>query len=266
MADGYVGMVKGVIYSLNPSAVIVDLSHHIQPQNIRQAAFLLFNSYSYFPVGAIHLAVVDPGVGTARKAICLHLPGKGYFVGPDNGLFSYILEAEKENGLQAWELAEPAFQGLKISPTFHGRDIFAPAAAHLTLGENPENFGPAVLLESLVRLKKLWPEVILKSQHRVIRGSVTQIDRFGNITSNIALASLGSLNKAQSSGLQAVCGNLKVKGLKQTYGQAKKGELLLLAGSSGYLEIACSGGSAAARAMPEIIQPGAKFKVVTGEG
>src|SRR5690242_5702409 len=134
LEDGYVGMMKGVIYSINPAALLVDLTHVVEPQNVAQGAFLLYNAYRHFPPGATHLAVVDPGVGTDRRAICLAVPEIGCFVGPDNGLFSYIINAESNRGaaLSAYELSNPSYHRMEISHTFHGRDIFAPVAAHLS--------------------------------------------------------------------------------------------------------------------------------------
>ena len=139
--DGYVGAMKGVIYGLQPAALIVDVTHEVSPQRIREGAFLLHTAYPSFPPGTIHVAVVDPGVGTARRGICLDVPGVGRFVGPDNGLFSYVLDAHPAR--RAREIANPAYLRHPVSSTFHGRDVFAPVAAHLSRGEPFEAVGPA---------------------------------------------------------------------------------------------------------------------------
>jgi len=238
--DGYVGMMKGVIYSINPAALLVDLSHSIAAHNIGQGAFLLHQAYRHFPPTTINLAVVDPGVGTARRAICLIVPEVGYFVGPDNGLFSYIIKAEQERGanLTAFALTDPTYHRAEVSSTFHGRDIFAPIAAHLSLGEAPANFGPAVEIDQLVKLEKFWPEIVQKGQSRLIKGQVAQIDHFGNVITNIPANLLGELTQAQRDKIRFKCGWLTAKGLKQTYGQAKKGQLLILVSSSGFIEVA----------------------------
>lgn len=133
LADGYVGTVKGVILGIAPDVRLVDLSHTVAPQNIRQAAHILAGAAPFFPAGAVHLAVVDPGVGSSRRPILVSLPG-ACFVGPDNGLFTFALE---QAGAQVWMLDRPRFWLPAVSRTFHGRDIFAPVAAHLASGISP---------------------------------------------------------------------------------------------------------------------------------
>ncbi len=240
LEDTYVGVMKGIIYSINPAALPLDLTHTVAPQNVRQAAFLLSGAYRQFPPGTIHVAVVDPGVGTSRRAICLVIPEVGYLIGPDNGLFSYILYAEKERGaqLKAFELSNRAYHRPEVSRTFHGRDVFAPVAAYLSKGEPVENFGSPIPIENLVMLDELWPTVKIKDKIRTITGTVVHIDHFGNVISNIPGAMLGELTPDQRRKVRASCGYVSAKSLVETYGESKKGKLVVLVGSSGFVEIA----------------------------
>jgi S-adenosylmethionine hydrolase len=246
LEDGYVGMMKGVIYSLNPAALLVDLTHAVQPQNVLQGAFLLYNAYRHFPPSTIHLAVVDPGVGTERRAICLVVPEIGYFVGPDNGLFSYIIEAEQARGasLRAYELNNSAYHRLEISNTFHGRDIFAPVAAHLSKGEPPENLGTPLDIAQLIKLENLRGQIKEKGKGLTIQGQIIHIDHFGNVITNIPASMLGDLTEEQREKTAFSCGWLTVKGLKETYGQAKKDKLIILVSSGGFIEVARVNGRA----------------------
>ena len=158
VSDAFVGVMKGVILRINPGATIIDLTHDIGPQDLRQGAFVLGANHSYFPQGTIHVAVVDPGVGTSRKAMVLRTP-LATFVAPDNGLLSEVVRPYLESGgprnattstvqlppgLRAWELQNPDYRLNPVSNTFHGRDIFAPAAAHLSLGVSPSEMGPGL--------------------------------------------------------------------------------------------------------------------------
>ncbi len=140
LSDGYVGAMKGVILGIAPAAHLVDLSHEIAPQDVRQAAHVLADAVPYFPAGTVHLAVVDPGVGSARRPLLITTP-RAAFVGPDNGLFTFILGTAKT---QAWALDQPGYWLPEISRTFHGRDIFAPVAAHLACGVPPEMLGSPI--------------------------------------------------------------------------------------------------------------------------
>ncbi|AEH46010.1 protein of unknown function DUF62 [Thermodesulfatator indicus DSM 15286] len=229
LKDHYVGVMKGVIKTIAPQEDIIDLTHEVPPQDIKAGAFLLGVSYRYFPDGSIFVAVVDPGVGTERKGILVST-GKYFFVGPDNGLFSFVLEQEKT--FFAWELKNNFYFRREISITFHGRDIFAPVAAHLARGVSPKEFGP-----SLKEIKRLpWPKVI--KDNNSLKGAVIYVDRFGNLITNIHIRDItGEIKKVTYQGLE-------IPFLK-TYGLAPPGNLLALIGSEGYLEIAASQGSAA---------------------
>ena len=207
LSDPYVGVMKGVILGINPSAAIIDLTHQVQPQNLVHASFLLKTSHSYFPPDSIHVAVVDPGVGTFRKAILLTSPA-GSFVAPDNGILSGVLEAFLDRhpadggavpvpaSCAAYELTNPDFQLHPVSSTFHGRDIFSPAAAHLSLGAAAESFGPP--LQELVWLPFPQPSV----QGNQIAGQVIYVDHFGNLVTNVPrdLLSSGSRVSRWSTG------------------------------------------------------------------
>ncbi|HEX5505909.1 MAG TPA: SAM-dependent chlorinase/fluorinase [Thermomicrobiales bacterium] len=237
--DAYVGIMKGVIAARAPAARVVDISHLVSPQRIREGAFLLHTAYPFFPPGTVHVGVVDPGVGTARRAIVLDVPGVGRFVGPDNGLFAYVLDAHP--GCAAREIANPAFMRLPVSRTFHGRDVFAPAAAALRAGAPCEEVGPALDPATLVRLPALWP-----AWHGdEIAGEVVHVDHFGTLVTNIPRARFAGLAPAQLAALRIEAGGLTVRGLRETYGDAAPGDVIALFGSSGFLEVARVDGRAA---------------------
>lgn len=249
--DEYVGVMKGVILSIAPDVRLVDLSHQIPPQDIRRAAFLLMNAVPYFPPDTVHLSVVDPGVGTERRPVAVRTP-VGTFVGPDNGLFSWVLARVPE--WAAVEIREPAYRLPLASSTFHGRDIFAPAAAHLAAGVPLENLGPRV--EDLVRL----PPPRLKIGDFVAEGEILYADRFGNLVTSIgylergedalvlapAFGPGGDRRRFSARAAGVVVGNAELRGIRRTYGEARLGEPLALVGSNGFLEIAVRQGSAAA--------------------
>ena len=175
--DPYVGIMKGVIHSIAPDSNLIDLSHQIPPGDIQRGAFVLWQSAKEFPQDTIFLAVVDPGVGTDRKGICLQCQNQ-YFVGPDNGLFSYILG---RNGYQAWELENPDLQLQNTGNTFHGRDIFAPAAAHLSLGISCQEFGNPI--SKVITL----PAPLLSYADSKLEGEILSVDRFGNLFTSLGL-------------------------------------------------------------------------------
>ncbi|MBI4330876.1 MAG: SAM-dependent chlorinase/fluorinase [Chloroflexi bacterium] len=248
--DVYAGVVRGVILKINPDAVVVDLCHGVNPQNVLQAGFLLDSSHPYFPLDSIHLAVVDPGVGTARKAVIVNVLHPPFtFLAPDNGLLSYVLarhiprvEHKLANGrvslqgleehLQAFEITNARFWLHPVSATFHGRDVFAPVAAHLSLGRSPAAFGPPA--RSLVYLPPLLP---VKGLGGVLRGQVMHVDRFGNLITNFKQGDL------PGEAVTIELGGQRVKGIGTAYAGGE--DVLALVGSSGYLEIAVRDASAA---------------------
>ncbi|MDP3182708.1 MAG: SAM-dependent chlorinase/fluorinase [Desulfobaccales bacterium] len=234
--DAYVAAMKGVILGVNPRAVLVDLSHDLPPQDIRAGALILAGAAPYFPPGTIHLAVVDPGVGSSRRGLAAY--GRGQFwVGPDNGLFHLIFTPGAE--LTIVSLENPAYFRPKVSATFHGRDIFAPVAAHLSLGVDLSRFGP--IINDPVALAVPTPRFTPKT----IQGEVIYVDRFGNLVSNLKAAALEAW--LGGGDLRLKVGPLTIRGLARTYAEKAPGEFLALIGSHGYLEIACAQDSAARR-------------------
>ncbi len=226
--DTYVGSMKGVILSICPQAQLVDLTHAVPPQNITTGAFLLKTSMNYFPKGTVHLTVVDPGVGSSRKAVAIQSRGH-YFVGPDNGLFAAAL---RDRGFEAAiELTEKKYHLAKVSQTFHGRDIFAPVAAHLAKG---------VLFSKLGKsLNELVPGTLPlpRPTKEGFEGEVLWIDHFGNLVTNFG-------NRTLSVSFRLKIGKRTIDKVGRHYAQAKKGELLVLGGSSGYLEVSVNQGRA----------------------
>lgn len=238
LSDPYVAMMKGVILTLNPRAAIVDISHEVPPGDVMQAAFMLFHTYRYFPAGAIHVSVVDPGVGTGRRAVLLVTPD-AFFLAPDNGLLSYIIGPGRgrkaglrklDSSFQAFSLDNRAFWRDDVSRTFHGRDIFAPVAAHLSLGVKPGELGERV--DSLLALPVSYPR---RASSGEMIGEVAYVDRFGNLITNIP-------SEMVPHGATVRIAGRDIKGLSSSYEAGE--DLLAIAGSFGLLEIACKGGSA----------------------
>ncbi len=236
LQDPYVGVMKGVILQINPQARLVDLTHRIEAGDIAQGAACLAESHRYFPAGSIHLAVVDPGVGTERRPLAVLAAGHA-FVGPDNGLFSPIIDQDPST--RVVHLSERRFFRPQVSPTFHGRDIFAPVAAHLSLGVDPSELGPWVTDAVTLTL----PEA--RSADGILVGRVSRVDRFGNLISNIRESALSRHLAGAEAEIRAA--GLRIRGLHRTYGEVAPGEVLALVGSSGTLEIAVREGSAAKR-------------------
>jgi hypothetical protein len=231
--DPYVASMKGVILNINPQCTLVDIAHEVRPHDIEGGAFMLANTYSYFPKGTIHLGVVDPGVGGTRKPILL-VTQNYFFVGPDNGLFTLVTKMERVK--QVTTLTHKKYFLPKISDTFHGRDIFAPVAAHLSLGIPPSNFGKKLkhwvkldLKEPLVRGKKLFGEILL-------------IDHFGNLISNIDQAKFKNFVKDHPFVIRI--GEKAISNIKKGYWEGKKQEALALFGGGGFLEISINEGNA----------------------
>jgi S-adenosylmethionine hydrolase len=238
--DGTVGVMKGVIWGICPSAQISDLSHMIQPQNISEAAYILARSVPYFPKGTIHMVVVDPGVGTKRRPMAARI-GDWFYVGPDNGTISGWLERADFSG---WQVEYVELDRLKywlsnVSFVFHGRDIFSPVAAHLANGVPLYELGTPFL--DPVRLRLPIPE----KTHNGWRGEVVHIDHFGNISSNIRVEQLSAAldNKSQ---IRVRVKDVEIEGMVNTFGERESGEVIALMGSTGNLGIAVVNGNAAA--------------------
>lgn len=230
----YVAQMKGVILSINPDAEIVDITHDIAAQDVRQGALVLEEVTFRFPKDTIHVCVVDPGVGTERKIVYAHIAGQRY-IAPDNGLLSKLANAKTP--AQVISLTNRDYWLPTVSSTFHGRDIMAPTAAYLSLGTPPDQLG-----EPMERLAMLeWPKVVVES--RRIVGSVISIDSFGNLISNIDAELLAAVDDFQSATVS--CGENTTDGIVQTYGERAPGAQVALIGSSGKLEFAVVGGNAA---------------------
>ncbi len=221
--DGYVAAMKGVILTICPQATVVDISHEIRPQAIRQAAYVLSTVVPYFPPGTVHLVVVDPGVGTERRAIGVETR-RAVYVAPDNGVLGLALAVDEAR--RAVELAEARYRLPEVSGTFHGRDIFAPAAAHLVCGRSLAEMGPTLSPADLQAVQ--LPE----------QPEVLHVDRFGNLITSYRVG-------AGEKRLAVTAGGVRLMGLARTFADVEPGELLAYAGSSGYVEIAVRNGSAA---------------------
>ena len=235
-ADEYVGVLKGVILSINPDAVLVDLSHAIPPQDIGGAAALIFRNHAYFPAASLHLCVVDPGVGTERRIIIVSACGQ-LFLGPDNGVFSRILEADDK--AKVHELTNRNWFLEDISSTFHGRDIMAPAAAHISLGAPIAEAGPSVSKESCTITAASLP---LCSDSEIV-GEISTIDSFGNLITNIEKIHLDAL--VRESGLTVRIKSTEVQFHQTSYGHLPNQGPAALLNSSNLLEICIKNGNAA---------------------
>jgi S-adenosylmethionine hydrolase len=230
-ADGYVGAMKGVILGIAPDVRLVDLSHEIAAQNVRGAEYVLGRAAAFFPAGTVHLAVVDPGVGSRRRPLLVTTP-QAIYVGPDNGLFTFVLE---EAGAAVFELDRPEFWLPNISRTFHGRDIFAPVAAHATRGVAPHALGSPI--SDPVRLPTIAPQ---RRADGHAAGHVIHADRFGNLITDIPGGWVG-----EGRWCVEIAGR-RISQFGATYADATAGALLVLVSSAGTLEIAAREGNAAA--------------------
>ena len=232
--DWFVGSMKGVILGIEPRATIVDITHEVPAGDIRAGAFVLAASYRCFPRHTVHLAVVDPSVGSSRQAIAVRT-AEYWFVGPDNGVLSFALAQEKML-LEIRRLDNKLYFRQPVSNTFHGRDIFAPVAARLVQGVQVESLGEK--LEDFVRLP--WPQP--KSELKGLFGEVIYIDHFGNAITNIDSAALARLGKREWT---VATQSRQLGEVRQFYQEVPANEPLAILGSSGFLEIAVNGGNAA---------------------
>jgi S-adenosylmethionine hydrolase len=253
-ADAFVGIMKGVILDIAPNAQLVDLSHLIAPQDVKHAAYILMTATPFFPEGTVHLVVVDPGVGSARRPIGVQT-SKAYYIAPDNGVLSYVLG--QEENYRVVELADPRYRLPDPSSTFHGRDIFSPAAAHLAAGVPLDELGPEV--ENPVLLER--PRFIISAD--LVEAEVLNIDHFGNLRTSILLLDwvdeetleLNTLfaiqpenepaKRFKASTVLIEVGELKIDGISTTFSDVQLGLPLAYVGSEGGLEIAINQGNAA---------------------
>jgi len=232
LADSYVGVMKGVILGIDPTATIVDISHDIAPQDVQEAAYVVYTAYSYFPPDTIHVVVVDPGVGSRRRAIALRA-AQATFVAPDNGVLSYVLAREEMK--EAVSLTNSRYHRPTVSHTFHGRDIFAPVAAHLSRGVPLTELGEP--LTEIVTFPLPQPQVLPDGG---VAGHILHIDRFGNL-----ILDVGEADFTLGEGIILEVAGRRIQGLGRTFTDVLAGELVAYIGSSGHLEIALREGNAA---------------------
>jgi S-adenosyl-L-methionine hydrolase (adenosine-forming) len=232
----YVAAMKGVILSINPAATLVDITHSIPSHDIREAALVLDDVAERFPEDTIHVVVVDPGVGTERAILCVRI-GRHHYVAPDNGLLSRL--AARTRPARMIRLENARYWLEPVSATFHGRDIMAPVAAHLSLGVDPGEFGPDHLTLTAID----WPAPVRRGDR--VEGSVLKIDSFGNLITNIAAEMLAGRPTDERACI--VCNIYETWGIFRTYADRPRGTLVALIGSHGCLEVAIVGESAAER-------------------
>lgn len=234
LSDHFVGTMKGVILGICPTARIVDISHEIAPFEITEGAFVVAQAYRYFPPKTVHVVVVDPGVGTSRRPILAEAGGQ-YFVAPDNGVLSLVLAQEESAKVRA--ITAQKYFLPEVSQTFHGRDVFAPSAAHLAKGVTPARMGK--LIEDHLRLAFGKP---VRTGRRAWTGVVLKIDRFGNLITNFRPGDFPDFGQRP---FEFAAGFQKISRLAASYAECGPGEFFVILGSSGYLEISTSQASAA---------------------
>ncbi len=252
--DNFVGVMKGVMLRIAPAARLIDLTHQIPPQGVREAAYSLFTARPYLPKGCVVLVVVDPGVGGSRRAVGVKTDW-GLFIAPDNGVLSYVLD--QEASFQAVELADPAYHLPEVSTTFHGRDIFSPAAAHLAAGVDFFDLGPEI--DDLVRL----PSPRLEIREGLLTGEVLSVDHFGNLSTSFHTLrwiegnqlKLNPLWQPRDEAVRPVMfspgavtvevGDLSIQGIKATFSEVEVGQPLALIGSEHTLDLAINQGNLA---------------------
>jgi S-adenosylmethionine hydrolase len=234
LSDGHVGAMKGVMHSIAPDVTLFDISHNIPPQDIHHGGYVLMTAYAYWPANTIHVIVVDPGVGTERRAVAVSTE-RGTFIAPDNGVLSYVLVRDRV--ISAVSLTNQDYWHHPVSPVFHGRDIFGPAAAHLAAGVSLPRLGDPIDPEQLVTFSVPMP-------HRHADGHITahiqHIDTFGNCTTDVP----GDWVRARASWKVYVQAQV-IEGIEHTFGDVPEGELVALVDSAGFVAVAVRNGSAA---------------------
>lgn len=238
--DEYVGLMKGVILTINPSVTIVDISHQIDSQDIVQAAFSIHTAYRYFPEGSVHLIVVDPGVGTDRSLLAFEMR-KHYFVAPDNGILTLLFNEDAATCLV--RLTNSNFFLDTVSRTFHGRDIIAPVGAHISQGVDLHQLGDEITPANAVWLEDIYPRMTDTGE---IAGTVVAVDHFGNLISNIDYQMLTQIEQTvHKNEIRIQIGSHTINGIYKTYDNVGPSTALGLFGSRGYLEVAVNRGNAA---------------------
>ncbi len=241
-SDSYVAAMKGVILSLCPEAVLVDISHEIRPQAVRQAGYVLSTAAPYFPPGTVHLVIVDPGVGSERRSIAV-LTERAIYVAPDNGVLSLALV--QDPAWQAVHLTEPRYRLSQVSATFHGRDLFAPAAAHLACGTAPVEMGTTIPLSELITLPNTTPQRLPDGSWR---GEILHVDHFGNLVTDFRITN-------PQVRLKIMVRGRRLERLSRTFADVEPGELVAYVGSNGHLEIAVRDGDAATQLGMDVGDP-----------
>ena len=237
--DEYVGLMKGVILTINPSVTLVDITHRIDSQDIAQAAYAIHSAYRYFPTGSVHLIVVDPGVGTGRSLLALEMR-KHYFVAPDNGVLTLLFDEGAATTLIRLRNSDYFLD--TVSQTFHGRDIIAPVGAHISKGVDLHQLGDEMTPGDAVRLENMQPRI---SDTGEIIGKIVAVDHFGNLISNIDYQTLTLANQnVHKNNIRIQIGSHTICGIFQTYANVPPNSALGLIGSRGYLEVAVNKGNA----------------------
>ncbi|HEY1272144.1 MAG TPA: SAM-dependent chlorinase/fluorinase [Terriglobales bacterium] len=236
VSDHFVGTIKGVILDIVPEAEIIDICHSVQPFDILDGALTIAQAYTYFPPGTVHLVVVDPGVGTQRRAV-IATTDRHQFVAPDNGVLSLVYS--REDRLHVNHVTAEHYFLQPVSQTFHARDVFAPVAAYLAKGVDTQKFGKEI--EDFVRFNTPRPK---PGEGNVLRGIILKVDRFGNLITNFTPQDVPHLVQAPTSRLKLVVANREITTLKSAYAEGAPGEAFAILGSMGYLEIAANRASA----------------------
>jgi S-adenosyl-L-methionine hydrolase (adenosine-forming) len=236
LQDHYVAAMKGVMLGINPDLNIIDVTHMIAPQDIMSAAFVLGQAFPCFPRGTIHVAVVDPGVGTSRKALAA-FAGDQFFVAPDNGILTYV--AQSQENFRAYEITADHYFRKPVSSTFHGRDIFAPVAAYISRGIDLAKFGPV-----LEKPKQLPVPKLQKVGDSLMQATVLAVDRFGNAVTNLRAEDVPVFEAANARPCKFLAGQKEIGSFRRAFGEGRPGEIFVVPGSSGYLEIVMRDGSA----------------------
>jgi S-adenosylmethionine hydrolase len=235
LSDHYVGTMKGVVHSINPDARIIDICNSVPSFDVLEGALTIEQAYHYFPSDTIHVVVVDPGVGSARRPL-LAVTGRHVFIAPDNGVLSFVFAREER--LSVRHITSEHYFLQPVSQTFHGRDIFAAVAAHLSKGVEPAKFGDEIT--DFQRFAMPKPKEIAPGQ---IKGAVIKVDKFGNLITNVRPEDMPAL--AGASRVQVTIGNQQVAKIVKSYSEGAPNELFCIVGSMGYMEIATNRGSAA---------------------
>jgi S-adenosyl-L-methionine hydrolase (adenosine-forming) len=233
LSDHFVGVLKGVVAGIAAAARVIDISHDVAPYNLTEAAFIIAEAWPYFPKRTIHVIVVDPGVGSARRPILAEAGGH-FFIAPDNGVLSMVFDAAPH---KVRVISNPRFLRRDISRTFHGRDVFAPAAAHLAKGAQPAAFGKRI--DDYIRIEMTRPS---RAGKDAWGGAILKVDRFGNLITNFAAHEFAGIN---SRPFEMRAGTQRIHRLALTYAETEAGDLFVIVGSSGHLEIAANQASAA---------------------